>query len=371
MGPSHLRSGAEGPPFLVLALPRSRTRWLSEFLSFPPWRCTHEEARHLRSMEDVKSWAKQPFVGSAETAVGSFWRLIPQDVRVVVVRRGISEVVASLRRVMTCPPSESSLSSFVSKLDSKLTQISSRLEGVLNITYDELGSAEGASRVFEFALGTQMPPEWYALLAPVNIQEPFVTFERYAAAYAPQLRRMASLAKGEILRDMALRAKPIDPSVILVEEPFDKFLHDGVALFAEHANVVGEVPEGFRYKNIPLLRALAAQGSLQVVTARSNGRMFGYLMAEIAPSRESPTRVMATETLYFASGDFPGLGMKLQREALRALRAKGVSEVWFRAGERGAGSRIETMYRRLGASPAGTVWRLGLGGEVPAVEGTP
>src|SRR5580700_2793042 len=89
-------------PFLVLALPRSRTTWLSRFLTYGPWSCSHEQARYIRSLEDARAWLGQPFTGSAETSVARWWRLIQRvrpDVRVVVVRRPIPEVIASLERL--------------------------------------------------------------------------------------------------------------------------------------------------------------------------------------------------------------------------------------------------------------------------------
>ena len=353
-----LPDAASPSPFVVLALPRSRTRWLSEFLSYGPWRCTHEEARHFRTMEDFASWQLQPFCGSVETAIASFWRLIPKNVRVVVIRRDVASVKASLRRVMTSPPPN--LSSILTRLDAKLTQVVQRVPGTIEVAYGALATAEGAAKVFEHALGLPFDEAWWETLRGVNIQEPFVTFERYAAAYTPQLRRMAGLAKGAMLAALARDVPDVTADLVFAEEPFDDFLRDARRLFALHAGAVGEVPDAWRDKNLPLLREIAAAGALQIVTARSNGRMFGYLMTELTPSREAPGRVSAVETTFFASREVPRLGMKLQRETLRRLAARGVSEVWFRAGTRGDGDRIEAMYRRIGASPAGSLWRLSL-----------
>jgi len=354
------------PPFLILALPRSRTRWLSEFLSWGPWKCTHEEFRHFRSMEDLKSWGSMSFVGSAETAVAPFWRLfgtLPQGVRVVVVRRSPAEVTRSLRRVMKSPPLN--LDSAMTKLDAKLTQVERRVPGVLSVSFEDLGTLEGAKRVFEFALLVPFDEAWWRVLAPVNLQEPFTTFERYVEAFAPQLRRMATLAKGAILHDMTLHEVRSLDGVEFQEEPFGVFLRDGVDLFAEHSFAVGETSESFREKNIPYLQAKSDAGELQIVMARSNGRSFGYLMTELTVSREAQNRLAAVETTFFASPDMPGLGMRLQRETLRRLRSKGVSEVWFRAGPRGNGPKMSSMFRRLGAAPSGSLWRLNFD------EGTP
>ena len=354
-----LPDAASPSPFVVLALPRSRTRWLSEFLSYGPWRCTHEEVRHFRTMEDFASWQRQPFCGSVETAIASFWRLIPKNVRVVVIRRDVASVKASLRRVMTSPPPN--LSSILTRLDAKLTQVVQRVPGTIEVAYGALATAEGAAKVFEHALQLPFDEAWWETLRGVNIQEPFVTFERYAAAYAPQLRRMAGLAKGAMLREMSLQRDDVPlEGIEFTVEPFETFVKERPKVLQAHAYEVGEPPDTFSTKNLPLLQAISDAGAMQIVTARSNGRMFGYLMTELTPSREAPGRVSAVETTFFASREVPRLGMKLQRETLRRLAARGVSEVWFRAGTRGDGDRIEAMYRRIGASPAGSLWRLSL-----------
>lgn len=360
--------------FLVLALPRSRTKWLSEFLTYGPWQCSHEAARHFRSMGDITSWAHMPFSGSAETAVGEFWRVIPTlvpPVRVVVVRRPIEEVVKSLMGVMANPPSERNLNSRLAKLDAKLTQLTRRLPGVVSVTFSELATREGAKKVFEHSLKLPFDEAWWQLLAGVNIQAPFALFERYVAAYAKQMRLMAELAQGAILGDLARGAKRSEVgSVTFTEEPFGKFLAEGTALFAEHSHAVGELGGSFATKNLEFLQAISDAGAMQILVARSNGRMFGYLMCEISPSREAPGRIMAVETTFFASRDFPGLGMKLQRETIRRLFAKGISEVWFRSGDRGDGPRLDAMYKRLGAQPSGAIWRLNRPEAAHEAEGT-
>ena len=69
---------ASPPSFVVLAMPRSRTKWLSQFLSYGPWQVGHDEIRHCRSMDDVAAWLSQPFTGTIETAArAAFWRLLP------------------------------------------------------------------------------------------------------------------------------------------------------------------------------------------------------------------------------------------------------------------------------------------------------
>ena len=56
------------PPFIVYALPRSRTFWLSKFLSYGGWACDHDEAVRLRGLDDMQSSLDIPMRGSVETA---------------------------------------------------------------------------------------------------------------------------------------------------------------------------------------------------------------------------------------------------------------------------------------------------------------
>lgn len=253
------------------------------------------------------------------------------------------------------------LSSILAYLDAKLTQVSRRRE-VVSVGYAELDSAEGAARVFEHALQLPFDFGWWETLRRVKIEESFATFERYGVAYGPQLRKMAGLAKGAMLHDLSLRERVGFEGMEFCEETLVEFLANTSEEFRHHAYLVGEPPDAWRKKNLALLAKLSDAGALQIIAARCNGRAFGYLMTELMESREAPGRAVAVETLFFASEDVPGLGMKLQRETLKRLRERSVSEVWFRDGTRGSGGRLGSMYRRLGASPAGMVWKLDLEG---------
>jgi thiamine pyrophosphate-dependent acetolactate synthase large subunit-like protein len=56
------------------------------------------------------------------------------------------------------------------------------------------------------------------------------------------------------------------------------------------------------------------------------------------------------------------LGLKLQRAAASALKARGVDHVFGQAGTRGSAGRIASLYKRLGATDDGQVFRLQLAG---------
>lgn len=137
-------------PFLVLGLPRSRTYWLSRFLTYQDWYCGHEEARYIHSMEDARTWFKQPFMGSSETAVAPFWRLLQKfapETRIVVIRRPVEEVKASLARIGF----DERVLPFIDKTNSKLDQIETRWPNAMTIPFSELASEERCADILSFA----------------------------------------------------------------------------------------------------------------------------------------------------------------------------------------------------------------------------
>lgn len=346
--------------FLVFGLPRSRTAWLARFLTYGDWFCGHDELRHCRSLDDVRAWLSQPNTGSVETAAAPFWRMamrLAPGARVVVVRRPVAEVVASLQR-LGLPD----LTTEMTRLDAKLQQIVARVPGALEVQFADLADEATCARVFEHCLGVPHDPEWWRLLAPMNLQIDFRALLRYAAAYKPALEKLARHARQQELAAMARRPEIETGALTFHQERFDDWYRDATPLFRSHMVATGQDVEDYSRKNLPLLRKLEEIGCLQVTTARCNGRMFGYLLTVISPSLDSPDITSAMHTAFFADSSFPGLGRKLQRAANDALRERGVDEAFFRAGVRGSGPRLGALFKRLGAEDFGQLFRLELQG---------
>jgi GNAT superfamily N-acetyltransferase len=348
-------------PFVIFALPRSRTYWLSRFLTIGDWQCGHDELLHCRSLDDVRSWLSQPCTGTVETLGAPFWRLLLKlapDVRIVTVRRPIAEVAGSLARAgLTFDPAE--MTRLLQRLDRKLDQIEKRIPGVLRVNYADLMRWETCARLFEHCLPYYHDQDRWAALARQNLQISLPMLRRYCEAYAPQLDKLAKVAKHRSLTTMIPEQAEIE-GVTFQTEPFADFYRDAKGCFAEHLVQTEQAPDDHARKNLALFQAIDEVGGLQVITARSNGRMFGYLVSVVAPSLDSPDITSAEHTIFFASSAIRGLGMKLQREALKTLRERGVNNVIFRAGHRGSGPRLGTFYRRLGAEEFGQMYRLEL-----------
>lgn len=342
-------------PFIILALPRSRTKWLSKYLSYRDWHCGHDELQHCRSLEDAKTWWTQPAVGTVETAAAPFWRLLPSGIRVVTVRSSVADVLASVvRAVPDCDPA--AVERLLVAADHKLGQIEARVPGVMSVRFGDLADETTCAEVFEHCLPYPHDRNWWASWNGQRVSGNIAAQVRYCRAYLPQLQKLARAAKHRMLADLTPDAEPPE-GFTFQDEPFDRWYADATALFREHMAQTGQDIEDWSRKNIPLGRRLDDAGAMQIITARSNGRMFGYLMSIISPTLDDPNALMANHLPVFASPDCPGLGMRLQRASIEALRAKGVTEVFGRAGTRGSGPRLGAVFRRLGFEEAGQLYR--------------
>ena len=317
----------------------------------------------MRTLDDVTAWSSQPHTGTVETAGAPWWRLLGRyapGARIAVVRRPVKDVVNSLSRIDGVTFDRERLERTMWKLDRKLDQLTARVPDVLSVNFADLEDEQTCARVFEHCTGLPHDHGHWAALDPVNVQIDFRALVRYADAYGGALERLANSAKQQILAGMSARKPKETEGVTFQTESFDAWVDGGKALFQEHCITVGEAPGQWRTKNIPLMRHLYDAGALQIMTARSNGRMFGYLMTIIAPSLVHPGCLSGSNTTFFASPEFPGLGMKIQRAAIQSLKERGISEVFFEAGSRGSGPRLGAMYRRLGAVDHGQAFRLEL-----------
>lgn len=345
--------------FIIYGLPRSRTRWLAMFLSYADWHCGHEEIRHARSMEDVRAWLSQPNTGTAETAAAPWWRLVQRmapGIKTVVVRRDVPQVVESLARFGF---DRGYMTWLMTRWDHKLDQIEKRVPNVLSVRFNGLAHEPICRRVWEHCLPYSFDQKWWETMHPLNIQVDMAATIRHVRAFQPQMLNLAKTAKALEIAAMRPPEREFD-GMTFQRESFDAFLRDGVPLFEQHLMEVGETPDAWLGKNLNLMRSLDELGALHVTTARANGRMFGYLMSVLSPSLEDPAITVAQHTTFYASKDSRGLGMRLQRAAIEGLRERGVGELYLRAGVRGSGPRLTTLYRRLGAEDFGRVFKLEL-----------
>lgn len=347
-------------PFVVLSLPRSRTTWLSKFLSYRDWECGHDQLRYMRSLQDVKNWLSLDKFGTCETGGAPFWRLLLKyapDIRVVTIRRPVDEVIGSLAKLGM--ENLYDIRKGLIKLNHKLDQIEGRMPNVRSYDYNDLEDEATCGELFEFCLPYGHDPEWWNKWDKINVQTNFLALTRYVGAHIKDIDKLASQAGQAMFKDMAVKVRDVG-GISIDEVSCEVWKRDCQELFRQHCAYVEEHPDNWINKNWGLFEELHRLGFMQIMVARSNGRTFGYLMTLLSPSLDEPGQMLAQHTTFFADKDTPGIGLKLQRAAIAKLKEKKVTEVVMRAAHRGDGDRMGPLYKRLGAYEFGRVYRLEL-----------
>lgn len=93
------RDDAQLQPYMIFTAGRSRTMWLSAFLSYGVCRCNFEALAKVGSFQEVVELLHIPGMGAAETLAAPAWPLLlvaKPELRCVVVRRKIEEILESL-----------------------------------------------------------------------------------------------------------------------------------------------------------------------------------------------------------------------------------------------------------------------------------
>lgn len=193
-------------PFLVMGLPRSRTHWLSHFLGYGDYKCGHEQAMYMRSVADLKSWLSQDWTGSSETAVSPGWRLIRHyrpDLKVLIVRRPVEEVVDSLMRIDLsgiATYGRDRVETGMRYLDRMLDQAEAEMGNVLTVRFHELENEETCASAFEHCLPYKFDNAWYEIFKPMNLQINTRALMRYRLAHRVQIDGFKSACRSELRR---------------------------------------------------------------------------------------------------------------------------------------------------------------------------
>jgi hypothetical protein len=192
-------------PFIIYALPRSRTAWLSIFLSYKDWVCGHELAMHMRSMAQVKSVFSRPNTGTAETGAAYGRPLIKHvmpNIKEVIVLRPVEEVIESLMKIDLSgvgyyPPE--ALRKVIEYGDRVLRKIAQE-KNVLTVNFADLERKETCAKIFEHCLPYPFDKVWWESLRRENIQIDSRELLRYRLANRPAIDAFKRHCKTELSR---------------------------------------------------------------------------------------------------------------------------------------------------------------------------
>jgi hypothetical protein len=184
-------------PFVVFALPRSRTAWMSRYLSYDGrFLVGHDIAARSDSIEGFFRNFDEGLSGTVETGAMMGWRLFRErfpDAPIAVVRRSIEDVKLSLARFGVAPR-EGDLEARAAVLDELEKE-----PGVLSVTFRDLCEARNRRRVFEHCLGCAWDQEWDARLASVDIQVDFMRELREVAVNQERIAAMKRVVEAHFL----------------------------------------------------------------------------------------------------------------------------------------------------------------------------
>lgn len=153
-------------PFAVVGLPRSRTAWLTKFLSYRSPQCWHEGTSRMQNFHQII----EAFHGGWRVADTMLALRLPEvvarvpELRTVVVRRAIPDVQASMARLGLPMPR-----AFLLKLDDAL-DVAEELPGAISVHYDDLDTEKACREVFEHCYGHGMDRAWWLLWARTKVE---------------------------------------------------------------------------------------------------------------------------------------------------------------------------------------------------------
>ena len=115
-------------------------------------------------------------------------------------------------------------------------------------------------------------------------------------------------------------------------EPWDTYYRDCQALWPEHWCEIAVDKDRMPMRpDVANYQALEAAGKLQIVVARDDGRMVGYVLSVIRPHLHYADVLCGFEDAYFLSKTHRRgmVGVKLLREAVRHMQAVGAQKAFF------------------------------------------
>lgn len=152
--------------YIVFALPRTRSFWLSKFLSYEGLKCEHDDWIGLNH----RPW----FNGSVETGMIPYWKdikTIYPKMRMATVRRPIDEVISSLMRLEL--PIHADKMIFTVKLCiHHMYELENADPSVLKTSYEELATEEGCAKIFQHCLQRPFDHKWWMYMKDQNLQVP-------------------------------------------------------------------------------------------------------------------------------------------------------------------------------------------------------
>lgn len=170
--------------FIIYSMGRSRTAWLSAFLSYKEWKCYHEVGIRLRSLQDIEKVLNLPNIGILETAAihaRPIIKYIRPDIKEVVILRPLEDIMQSFLHLDTnnlVTWDKEKMHKVLERGCRELKKLS-ELPTTLSVNFEELATEQGCQKIFEHCLPYDFDKDWWEIGKEQNIQLDTKSFFEY------------------------------------------------------------------------------------------------------------------------------------------------------------------------------------------------
>ena len=191
--------------FVVYSLPRSRSAWLSHYLTYKDHTCLHEPAMTMRHPDDYYSLLKVKNVGIADTGIAQGWRLIEYacpGIKTVVVHRPVEEAVDSLMKLDLAGIATYEKTSLTKHFEygKRMLDEISRRSDVLSVNFSDLNHEEVCKKIFQHCLPYEFDYEHWKYCSELNIQIDVKGMLLYYFKNKPEITNFKRLCKLEMIK---------------------------------------------------------------------------------------------------------------------------------------------------------------------------
>lgn len=192
------------PPFIIYALPRSRTAWLAKFLTYKEVTCYHEQAIFARDLSDIRTFFSKDNMGTAETAAAQgrpLIRYISPNIKELVVFRPVNEVVESMIKAADgiAVYDKKKLQRNMEYGNRQLEKIASD-PNVLSVNYADLPNREMCEKIFEYLLPYPFDEKWWEFMNSKNVQANTRAIINYYHRHRREIEEFKRHCKSELRR---------------------------------------------------------------------------------------------------------------------------------------------------------------------------
>lgn len=328
-------------PFVIHALPRSRTYWLSQFLAYDGRIVGHDLGGKASSCQDfVDQWGAM--AGTVETGsmfAHSLLKTAFPAARTVTIRRPWRDVAASLARFG------------INDIEDELIERDRHLDaieaaGAERVEYDDLADVRCCSALFENLLGVSFDFRHWRAWDAINCQVDMPAWLARLHERREQIEALKSEADHLIKSGSARFVRLGWENFADISEEVTQF---ACAAYME-VNPCGKPGHPYRL-NVPLLVHMETSGNWRIMCARVNNRLAGYITWSFVPDAESEGVIIADQGAWFVADEFANLhlGRRMLERSIADLKQAGVHSVQLHHPVNGRGAKLGTMFRRMGA----------------------